>query len=391
MLCKKCGKVIHDEYTFCINCGTAKGGQISMNTNNKSSTMPLAIKIIIGVVIVAVVIVSGVLIKQVIIDRVAGNLQNMIFGYDDTMKSFLEFADEQRQEYEELVNQAPTTISNDIVSTNETRTDKSNNNDAGNNKIKNNEPISLAEKTINTPLAVIDYKTSVKTKTSEEDGLFTGDIINGLPNGHGKFVQNGLKNTSWYYEGNFVDGCFDGEGMVVNNNGITAVGNFKNNMLNGAGKQYVDKGLLFDGLFADNVRHGYGKLYKDGEIVYEGNFNNGIPDEASFKESCRFAIYDDLVRIPSLFQYMPLMVQGKVTKIVEQKDKTTLYQVATRNGKNDILYVIYDKRDDDLRILKDDVVTFWGLGYGLLSFDTMYGNIKDYPGLHAYHMTIEGY
>lgn len=50
------------------------------------------------------------------------------------------------------------------------------------------------------------------TEEYEVTGTYTGDIVNGVPNGYGRFdFENEI---SLYYEGEFVDGTFQGQGTM---------------------------------------------------------------------------------------------------------------------------------------------------------------------------------
>jgi len=49
----------------------------------------------------------------------------------------------------------------------------------------------------------------------ERTGIYTGTLENGLPNGRGKFESVNSEGTAWYYEGDFVDGHFQGEGKCT--------------------------------------------------------------------------------------------------------------------------------------------------------------------------------
>lgn len=50
------------------------------------------------------------------------------------------------------------------------------------------------------------------TEEFEVTGIYTGDIVNGIPNGYGRFDFK--SEDSLYYEGEFVDGTFQGQGTM---------------------------------------------------------------------------------------------------------------------------------------------------------------------------------
>ena len=74
-----------------------------------------------------------------------------------------------------------------------------------------------------------DDKTEKNTEPVERVGVYTGEVLDGIPHGHGKFeTQNSLGDT-WYYEGDFENGTFNGEGGCYwPENGYQEVGHYEN-------------------------------------------------------------------------------------------------------------------------------------------------------------------
>ena len=49
----------------------------------------------------------------------------------------------------------------------------------------------------------------------ENTGTYTGEVVDGIPNGTGRFDTQNKEGTSWYYDGEFVNGVFQGQGTCV--------------------------------------------------------------------------------------------------------------------------------------------------------------------------------
>lgn len=80
----------------------------------------------------------------------------------------------------------------------------------------------------------------------ERHGLFTGYLVDGLPNGHGIFKSQSPEGIAWVYEGEFVNGHFNGEGVLQLENGDRQEGTFRNSVLrNGR--------TLRDGVWYDTI------------------------------------------------------------------------------------------------------------------------------------------
>ncbi len=132
-----------------------------------------------------------------------------------------------------------------------------------------------------------------------ENGTYTGEVVNGVREGKGKFVMNNgaVAYGEWVndfmhgegiyrsfngeviYEGNFVNGDMEGPGVLKTENGDEFEGVFKDGKLNGQGtiKNSVGQ-IYYEGEFSDNKMHGYGILsLLDDDERYEGEFVDGIP------------------------------------------------------------------------------------------------------------------
>ena len=77
----------------------------------------------------------------------------------------------------------------------------------------------------NSPKTVQDYDITVTIidgkDTLDIDGKYTGEVVDGTPNGQGIFVAESENNARYEYEGNFSSGYFDGYGItnITNDSG----------------------------------------------------------------------------------------------------------------------------------------------------------------------------
>lgn len=65
----------------------------------------------------------------------------------------------------------------------------------------------------------------------DREGQYTGEMKNDLPHGTGKFKSTNSNGGSWVYEGEFVNGHFEGEGKTKFDNGTIEMGTYKNDVL----------------------------------------------------------------------------------------------------------------------------------------------------------------
>ena len=98
----------------------------------------------------------------------------------------------------------------------------------------------------------------INNKYIWEDGkYYKGEYKDNKPNGKGiKYYSNG----NILYEGNFINGKFDGKGKYYYDNGMYFIGEYKNGLRNGKGIQYYKNGnILFEGDWIDDKRDGFKK------------------------------------------------------------------------------------------------------------------------------------
>jgi hypothetical protein len=88
--------------------------------------------------------------------------------------------------------------------------------------------------------------------------------------------EGSLTRTNEHYVGQMVMGEKTGHGLVKYTNGTTYEGNWKKDIISGKGRLEINKNYYYEGEFVEGIYHGQGKLgSKDG--YYEGGFAKGKP------------------------------------------------------------------------------------------------------------------
>jgi hypothetical protein len=91
------------------------------------------------------------------------------------------------------------------------------------------------------------------------------------------YVINIDRNSFIQYEGQVIQGVFNGQGKYYEMDMLVYDGGFKDNLFEGYGKFYRDGKLYFEGVYVKNVPNGYGIKYKlDGCVDEEGEYLNGV-------------------------------------------------------------------------------------------------------------------
>ena len=125
--------------------------------------------------------------------------------------------------------------------------------------------------------------------------------------------------------------------------------------------------------------------------------NEKAAQEAAAKAAAEKAAQDAADKDPNTYQSLPydemarngdnhkgekLQINGKVIQVIDTDDGTAQLRVATRDGYDDVYYIeIPASQWKTHRLLEDDVVTFYGNVYGLLSYDSTMGGKITVPAM----------
>lgn len=89
-----------------------------------------------------------------------------------------------------------------------------------------------------------------------KNGVYSGDEVNGLPNGNGTFMCD-----TYTYTGEFKDGKMNGKGTVEDfNYGIIYTGELKDGEITGFGKYKYTDGSEYEGSFLRGRFEGEGQF-----------------------------------------------------------------------------------------------------------------------------------
>ena len=110
----------------------------------------------------------------------------------------------------------------------------------------------------------------------DDDKYYIGEFKNNLPNGKGiKYYSNG----NILYEGNFINGKFNGNGKYYYDDGDYFIGEYKNGLRNGKGTMYYSNGkIMYEGDWINDKAEGNGKAIYENDEYYIGQCKNGLPN-----------------------------------------------------------------------------------------------------------------
>ncbi len=124
-----------------------------------------------------------------------------------------------------------------------------------------------------------DHRTGCKAwkpnLQSNENVNWSGECLHGFANGEGiaRWLINGKEVLT--YEGRFVDGILQGEGIMIAAGGDRYNGIYKDGKRDGHGIYTTGNGQRYDGEFKDNKRHGDGMMTEANGISIRVIFRDG--------------------------------------------------------------------------------------------------------------------
>ncbi len=180
------------------------------------------------------------------------------------------------------------------------------------------------------------------TYTLKNGGFITGTWKDNKPVGRakGKIISD-----TGFYEGEFVDGKYEGEGTWFSKEGkILHQGTFKENMLID-GKSVYENGDFYVGQFKGTKRHGKGiYTYKNGEVL-DGEWEEGEIIQEDFLGIGVGLVEDDTsVYIDNIVKNGPADKSGKLFP------KTRIYSIKNKNGYMQRVRTV----EEAVKLLKDN-------------------------------------
>lgn len=85
----------------------------------------------------------------------------------------------------------------------------------------------------------------------DDGNMYVGSWVGGVMQGKGTMV---FYQDAGVYMGQYQNGRWNGQGMVIHGNGATYTGEFRNNMMHGQGTLKYPDGRMTTGWFENNIQ-----------------------------------------------------------------------------------------------------------------------------------------
>lgn len=232
---------------------------------------------------------------------------------------------------------------------------------------------------------------SVSMAYDSGEGIYTGEVENGVPNGYGSFQMLASANgRTWSYEGQWADGEITGEGVLTQEN-LVYRGVFNSGLLDGA-CEITDSGVLrYQGMCQSGQLSGQGTLYtRSGRLLFQGEFQNDMMAESDARNQARTSLFlpecqdmDDLLYANCLDGYdvmdCPVFVWGPIWGMSEQTSTGALI-IGHMDDGNHPLYLEYRYRvGEEKMTAQSGWVNAWGVVTGLYEYTDENGDSVTCP------------
>lgn len=231
----------------------------------------------------------------------------------------------------------------------------------------------------------------------ERTGIYSGEILDGLPHGTGAFDTKNEDGSPWSYEGVWSNGHMNGEGITLWDDGFKEIGTYAGDYLNGQGAEYQGDILIYEGDFVNSVYHGQGKLLNiAGKTVYEGNFSYGFIDEsteerqarlAPFQQQCQTIAFEEYANNDQEYIGKDIQLTGRIFDVWEPYEGEEYYcdlLIYEQDNISNIARIVYYYGLNEAAFQDETIVNIWGTISGMYTYTTEDGRELTVPEIEAW-------
>ena len=202
-------------------------------------------------------------------------------------------------------------------------------------------------------------------------GVYSGQLVKGIPEGEGTFKAINDQGESWSYTGEFSEGTFSGYGKVEWNNGLCEEGTYTN----GAYTPLEDELFCVVGTRSQapfTITENNRRFIRENKDIF--NSEKTFDYEALIDYSITPAMMKD--NIENVEENLYCCIEASVEEIYENSMYGhSIAFVLARDYEGYLYVLVYDGELED--VVEQGIVTFTGLPVANSCFENNYGEISD--------------
>lgn len=237
-------------------------------------------------------------------------------------------------------------------------------------------PEAVVEEVTNQEITLVvgTYKQNGEKTSVERQGIYSGQLVNGVPQGKGEFTTENDEGVEWTYIGDFKDGLFDGNGKTItdSDDSIAEIGNYTDGFFTPNDQEFIDYSMRFfeEGKMTDKAI----EFYHNHKDLFPVHSN----EEAEEMDKCIISnpSYAELSKNITEFGDGLITLDGISTLQVYEntffgRDFSWLLMAYEYPDGSVEIYVINFLGSTD--IIEGDIVNVIGLPMGAYSYDNVSG------------------
>lgn len=131
---------------------------------------------------------------------------------------------------------------------------------------------------------------------------------------------------------------------------------------------------------------------KNKEVISQ-SLDDGLKElENNFKQQCESYTYKEIFRNPQNYEGKKIKITGEVIQVMDDNDYFQLRVNMTKNEYNyyeDTVFVQLEKAKFNGRVIEDDIISFYGIDRGTVTYQTVMGNETTIPAIEAYYAELQ--
>lgn len=240
------------------------------------------------------------------------------------------------------------------------------------------EPVVTQVENMDITLPILNWKddmTGFKEQLEYRKGTYTGQLIDGIPDGTGRFESQNPQGDKWYYEGDFTSGHMTGvgrNGMIDDDE--TFVGHFTDSAFDPTEVEWYQNaipvmtsdfnGVLYVGDTTSELIEEHPEFFPAKDTETKDKIKNLVEGSIEYRQLSK-----------NVTPYCSKLVYFKNQRVLQVKSNmlwghTYTFILASDQEGNNIHYITYD---GDIDVYDGDNIAFIATPYGTSSFQNIGG------------------